>query len=112
MTNQNETQQPQSQTKSVAERTLEALTSLNASLEDIKALAQGVKAAPAAKGKASKATDAEWAQRIERNKAAGRFMDTARFYCAGTDCTYHCYNEAKIDAHVVKRGGDHAKKDV
>lgn len=106
MSDENETQQPMS----VAEQTLAVLLTLNENMADIKTLASIGKAMTVAKGKPAKASDAEWAQRIERNKAAGRSMETARFYCGG--CEFHCYNEVPMNKHCSKRGGDHVKKDV
>lgn len=98
---------------SLGEKMLEALKSLNDNMVEVKAaLATQGKAEAAPKGKAAKATDDEWARRLAANAAAGRTMETARFYCDGKDCSYACYNEPKIDAHVAKRGGDHAKKSV
>lgn len=98
------------QPKSIPELTLDVLLRLNDNLDEIKSLASG-RAEPATKGKPAKATDVEWAQRLERNKAAGR-METARFYCPAPGCVYACWNEPKIDGHVEKRGAPHAKASV
>ncbi len=97
--------------KSVAQQLLDMLTAMNETLAEVKE-ALG-KPEPQAKGKKeAKATETEWTQRLARNQAAGRTMETARFYCAGSACSYACYHEPKIDAHITKRGGDHVKHNV
>tara|TARA_Y100000310_G_scaffold103330_1_gene101674 strand:- start:129 stop:452 length:324 start_codon:yes stop_codon:yes gene_type:complete len=92
---------------------VKALTGLNDSMQEIKSLLVATPAAKkAAAAKANGTGDEEWARRIEANKAAGRTMSTARFFCGAPDCGYHCYVEDKIKAHVAKKGAPHVQKAV